>query len=274
MKTTAQSNTSSFPRPFLLEEVENIQPIPDIYWVGHHNERSFGAVPYLLRARHHNHQDVWILIDTPRFSIASVRDVQSLTGENGPDYLFMTHIDDTADHEQWKERFPNLKQIFHAGDLGRNNWLRDKSLESVDILLQDVPSSHSPDDPLVMYDLDGKIVDRMDDVKGNVVILHTPGHSPGSITLYKLPDGNSPGVLFTGDTYAYTPYKKMTGFGRYGRNLAQQTKTLSKLLQLKGWDVIAPGHGHPRDYRKLDDSVKMAELKHAQEDLLAMSTNR
>jgi hypothetical protein len=66
----------------------------------------------------------------------------------------------------------------------------------------------------------------------------------------------------------------MTGFGRYGRNRSQQTKTLSKLLQLKNWDVIAPGHGHPRDYRNLDDSIKITELKEAQDDLLAMSANR
>jgi glyoxylase-like metal-dependent hydrolase (beta-lactamase superfamily II) len=42
------------------------------------------------------------------------------------------------------------------------------------------------------------------DESTNVIILHTPGHSPGSISLYKRPSIDGTGLLFTGDTYGYT----------------------------------------------------------------------
>ena len=86
-----------------------------------------------------------------------------------------------------------------------------------------------------------------------MVIIHTPGHSPGSISLWKRPQSKgsetSPGILFTGDTYAYTnrDQGRMTGFPRYGNNQLLQSKILANLLELD-WEVIAPGHGGVRDY--------------------------
>jgi len=115
----------------------------------------------------------------------------------------------------------------------------------------------------------------------NVVILHTPGHSPGSISLYKRPgsEAGDAGILFSGDTYAYTTSQggHVSGFPPYCRNEEQQVNTLQKLLALE-WDVIAPGHGHPRDYRTINDgdrkSVKSEEMKVALEELVRRSTQR
>jgi hypothetical protein len=123
----------------------------------HHNEASFGAVPYLLSVRHRN-RPVWIIVDTPKYSIAAVNDVLSVTGESSePEYLFLTHVDDTADHGKWAERFTGLKQIFHAGDLGRYNWIGDETLADVEILLPTQTSTTaSPQcDALTAYTLDG-----------------------------------------------------------------------------------------------------------------------
>ena len=299
MSLKRNDRPSPFPRPLFLDETnESIEPVPDVYWVGHHNEASFGATPFLVRAQHKN-ESVWIMVDTPRYSAAAVEDVLSVVmtegakknnndKTNGPHYLFLTHVDDTADHGKWAERFPQMRQIFHAGDLGRHNWIGDRTLEDVDILLPKV--ERKGDDVnanlLTAYSLDGQVLPS--DWKeqweagsilhdSDVVILHTPGHSPGSITLYKRPSRSdesashhrSPGIIFTGDTYAYTNAQggKMTGFGRYGNNLEQQASTLTKLINLD-WDIVAAGHGLSRDYRGVDRPVKVDELEIALNDLV------
>lgn len=258
-----------FPRPFLGD-------MKNVYWMGHHNERSFGATPYMLKAKHQG-KDVWIMVDTPRFSASSQRAVESLTGAGkAPDYLFLTHVDDTADHQKWVDHYDGqLQRIFHAGDLGRHNWLGDLSLEKVEILLQ--PASAAPDQGLVAYSLDGEVLpedwqEKLSD-DDELVILHTPGHSPGSITLYRRPSANAPGILFTGDSYGWTTRHggRMTGMGRYGNNLRVQAATLQHFVDLD-WQVIAPGHSHPRDYRFISsDAERQAtqkeELDLAVEDL-------
>lgn len=228
-----------FPRP--------ISPsTPDIYHVGHHNEHSFGAAPYLVQS---SSQD-WILVDSPRFSKTAVTAIEKVTGPNGPKYMLLTHVDDTADHSKWKDHYPNLKRIFHALELN-NNWVGDKSLEEVEILLQE---SSSDEGPLQLFSLDGTSIDTIEESKEDVVLIHTPGHSLGSLTLYKKPSSSEeasrrPGVIFTGDTYAYSTRDNghMSGFPRYGRDLNLQATVLPRLLDFE-WQIVAPGHGHVRDY--------------------------
>ncbi len=66
-------------------------------------------------------------------------------------------------------------------------------------------------------------------------VIHTPGHTPGSICLYE-PKGK---LLFTGDTIF------PDGFGRTdlpGGDANQLKKSIEKVLKLKV-DKILPGHG-------------------------------
>jgi len=76
------------------------------------------------------------------------------------------------------------------------------------------------------------------DVIGELKVLHTPGHTPGSICLFSERDK----VLFSGDTVFSDGC-----FGRYDfpggsrRELAQSLKRLS-LLDIEG---LYPGHGEP-----------------------------
>lgn len=275
-----------FPRPFLLNELSTVDhSVPGVFWMGHHNEASFGATPYLFQARIHDNNNVWIMVDTPKFSESAVKDVVSVTGNDaGPEYLFLTHVDDTADHNKWANRFKGLKRIFHAGDLGRHNWIGDLTLEQVEVLLPAVRDKGQATDSLIAYSLDGRALDsdwqvpfEHGELDTNVVVLHTPGHSPGSITLYKRRVSSvEPGILFTGDTYAYTTSGggRMTGFGRYGNNKKEQIETLTRMDKLTAWDIIAPGHGHPRDYRGQKEGARQAELKVAQDDLLPQAIRK
>jgi glyoxylase-like metal-dependent hydrolase (beta-lactamase superfamily II) len=182
----------------------------------------------------------------------------------------LTHVDDTADHGKWAEAF-DLQRIFHEGDLGRHNWIGDTTLQDVEILLS--TSDTASASGLAAFALDGTPIPlerwlAEKDASSNVIILHTPGHSPGSISLYKRPDStDGTGLLFTGDTYGYTTRDTghMTGFPQYGNDLCQQSEILQQLLGLD-WQVIAPGHGHPRDYRN-DDSVRKQEMQQALEEM-------
>ena len=261
---TSVDKEELFPRPLL-------DSVPNVYWVGHHNSASFGAIPYLVQVNspahdgRENSDRQWIMVDTPKFSPSAIRAVTSLTGPQGPSYLFLSHVDDTADHGKWAEHFPRLKRIFHRGDLGRHNWLNDRTLEDVEILLD----SHSlpPDGTLVAYSIDGEVLPPRNlstllSTSKQPVILHTPGHSPGSISLWV------DGVLFTGDTYSYTTRtNSMTGFPRYGNDRRQQADVLERLLKGVDYQVIAPGHGHARDYRTSDAATKSKEMEVAIEEL-------
>lgn len=65
-----------------------------------------------------------------------------------------------------------------------------------------------------------------------VVCLHTPGHTPGSISVYTNRDGKR--ILFGQDIHG--PF-----LPEFGSNIAQWQKSMEKLLALKA-DVLCEGH--------------------------------
>ena len=101
-------------------------------------------------------------MDSPKYSKLSREAIVSLTGPKGPDYMLLTHVDDVAGHIQWKDEFPSMQRIFHAGDLGRYNWIGDLTLEDVEVLLpnRDSSSDENKDDGLTMYSLDGQVLSQ------------------------------------------------------------------------------------------------------------------
>lgn len=265
-------NGLSLPFPRNMPGLDN----NSVYFLGYHNSRSFGAVPYLIKG---NYNGITVMVDTPKFSPASVRAVTSLCGSNGPTYLFLTHVDDVADHEKWSKEFPNLKRIIHQYELD-NNWPNDKELNNVEIILSG-SINDDDEDKIMSWTLDGEQIplDLVKDstasssvwpeiAESDFMILHTPGHSLGSSSLlyHSSPDGRN--ILFTGDTYAYSIRKQsMTGFPYYGNNLKLQSRTLRKLLRLPmQWDYIAPGHGSYKDYKSLNCDDQMV-LEKREEDI-------
>ncbi|KAL7546524.1 hypothetical protein ACHAWF_009857 [Thalassiosira exigua] len=274
LATQQPDGDAPFPRPLCPLTTDGGEVLDaGVHYLGHHNEASFGAIPYLAAGESPDGRRTTVMVDVPRYGASAVRDVKSLTSEEGPDYLFLTHVDDTADHGMWKAEFPHMKRIFHAGDLGKHNWVGDLTLKDVEVLLPE-PEGGRPEGDLSAWDLDGNPVtieefeERCKDGDtGGFLVLHTPGHSPGSISLLFCP-GHAPlqgrlrssdgddaryprGMLFTGDTYSWTTRDggHMSGFPRYGNDLAIQGETLKKLARLSDlWDVVAPGHGHPRFY--------------------------
>ena len=68
----------------------------------------------------------------------------------------------------------------------------------------------------------------------DVSVLHTPGHTPGSVT-YRIGD-----ALFTGDTMFFHSYGR-TDFP--GGSPEQMKKSLRRLKSLPGDLQVCPGHG-------------------------------
>jgi glyoxylase-like metal-dependent hydrolase (beta-lactamase superfamily II) len=65
-------------------------------------------------------------------------------------------------------------------------------------------------------------------------VMHTPGHSPGSV-LYMIGDN-----IFTGDTLFAGSVGRIDG---YGGSHADQMKSLEKIKKIEGEYKILPGHG-------------------------------
>jgi hypothetical protein len=51
----------------------------------------------------------WMFQNFERVLLAAVKKV---LGDNcGPEYLFLTHVDDTAQHNDWKNEFPSIRRM-------------------------------------------------------------------------------------------------------------------------------------------------------------------
>lgn len=77
---------------------------------------------------------------------------------------------------------------------------------------------------------------REGDAAAGFTVLHTPGHTSGSVCFYK----ESEGILFSGDTLF------RAGFGRTdmpGGSRRELYQSLMRLLALPDETVVYPGHG-------------------------------
>lgn len=80
-----------------------------------------------------------------------------------------------------------------------------------------------------LIDLDGVVLE----------VLHTPGHSPGSICLYE-PDSR---ILITGDTVFASGVGRTDLFGGDSDALRDSVERLVGFCDKRGVDEIFPGHG-------------------------------
>lgn len=78
------------------------------------------------------------------------------------------------------------------------------------------------------------------DALGGLRVLHTPGHTPGSICLYS----KERGVLFSGDTVQYSRGKLRRALSIYSWNPELEVSSILRVAQLK-FDLLLPGDGKP-----------------------------
>ncbi|EJP18148.1 MBL fold metallo-hydrolase [Leptospira interrogans] len=175
----------------------------NVYYCGYHSKDSFGAFSYLILRENGN-----ILVDSPRFVSSLADKIESLGGIR---YHFLTHQDDVADHQKFKEKF-GCDRIIHENDL--------KSLPSAEIVLK------------------GEKVFELDN---EVKMIPVPGHTQGhSVLLYK----NR--FLFTGDHLAYDPLKdRLIAFKNVCWYSWQEQINSMKKLKNYSFEWVLPGHGYP-----------------------------
>ncbi len=94
----------------------------------------------------------------------------------------------------------------------------------------------------------GEIIDIGE---GKLEIIHTPGHSPGSISIYE----SRSKTLFSGDTVFSGGYVGRTDF--YGGNLNELKNSIKKLSMLDV-ETLCPGHEEMVDNGR--EHIKMAML--------------
>ena len=182
-------------------------PLPldeNVYFCGFTSESSFGAWSYLIVRPPGEGGNV--LIDSPRFASQLIKRIEAL---GGVDQMLLTHKDDVADHELFRQRF-NCRRLMHADDgaarLGVEQVIRGE-------------------EPV-----------QLDD---ELLVIPVPGHTRGHVVyLYK----NK--FLFTGDHLAWSPVSQtLTAF----RSVAwyswpEQTRSMQKLLSYQ-FEWVLPGHG-------------------------------
>jgi hydroxyacylglutathione hydrolase len=102
------------------------------------------------------------------------------------------------------------------------------------------------------------------DKVGKITIIHTPGHTPGSVSLYD-PDRKA---LFVGDTIRFVKGKLSGPNKRFSSDMKQALQSVKKISRLD-FDLMLSGHGDPL---KPNASEKVKELSDSLERKLRLET--
>ncbi|NES76265.1 MULTISPECIES: MBL fold metallo-hydrolase [Okeania] len=188
-----------------IKKIQQTLPIlvaDNVYHCGYHSEKSFGAASYFIVRPEGN-----ILVDSPQFLPPLVKRLEEMGGIK---YMYLTHQDDVADHQKFRQHF-NCDRILHVDDIS-------STTNNVEIKLTGTePFSLSPD----------------------LLIIPVPGHSKGhTVLLYGK-------FLFTGDHLAWSSrLNQLYAFRRYcGYSWSEQIKSMGKLIPYS-FEWVLPGHGH------------------------------
>jgi glyoxylase-like metal-dependent hydrolase (beta-lactamase superfamily II)/ferredoxin len=171
----------------------------NVRFCGFASEDSFGGSSYLILRPDGN-----VLVDSPRFTSPLVRRLEAMGGVR---WMFLSHIDDVADHLKFHEHF-GCDRVMHTADA---------SFE-------------------VEFAVQGQVPQPLAD---DLLVIPTPGHTAGSQSL--LYRGK---FLFTGDHLWWNPEESRLGASRrYNwHSWSEQRRSMERLLE-HPFEWILPGHG-------------------------------
>ncbi len=174
----------------------------EVFHCGYHAEASYGAASYLIVRDRGN-----ILIDSPRFTGPLVDRLEAL---GGIDLMFLTHRDDVADHQRFRDHF-GCERIMHTADIGPATKMIETQIEGAGPIPLDA----------------------------DVTLIPTPGHTRGSVCLHYRDR-----FLFTGDHLAWSPglarvhaFRSVCWF-----DWATLVASTAPLAEYR-FEWILPGHG-------------------------------
>ena len=174
----------------------------DVFHCGYHSEASFGATSYLLRRPAERGGNV--LVDSPRWNRALISRLEELGGVRT---LFLTHVDDVAEHARLAAHF-GAERVMHAADAVAGVERVIEGEEAVDL------------DP-------------------ELRVIPTPGHTAGSACLLYREK-----FLFTGDHLAWSEtrghlyaFRTATWF-----DWNAQIRSMERLSRER-FEWVLPGHG-------------------------------
>lgn len=198
---TASIGAVGLPRPAGFKDLFPVHVHGPVYHCGYHAASSHGAASYLIR-----HPKGNIMVDSPRFSRTLVNKIKEWGGVRT---LFLTHVDDVADHEKYAREF-SCARIMHREDVSHD-------LRGIEIQVEQE-----------RYEL-----------HDNAILHHVPGHTPGHMVL-QLDEK----YLFTGDHLAWSGDRgHLVAFRDYcWHSWEEQTASMEKTALLK-FEWIMPGHG-------------------------------
>jgi glyoxylase-like metal-dependent hydrolase (beta-lactamase superfamily II)/ferredoxin len=188
-----------------LDDAMQALPDPileDVLHCGYAAESSYGAQSYLVRRAGGN-----VLVDSPRAARPLMDRIEELGGART---MFLSHVDDVADHEQYARRF-GCRRVIRAEDVRASTRGAEQVLERAE------PEWLAPD----------------------LLAIPVPGHTRGSMVL--LYRGQ---VLFTGDHL----WGSDGGGGLdAGRDVCwysweEQARSMERLLAFD-FEWVLPGHG-------------------------------
>lgn len=207
-KLDARAAARAFPEP--------VDGLPGVLFCGYASAASYGAASWLVRRPDGN-----VLVDSPRWATTLADRIAELGGVRT---MVLTHRDDVADHEAWRDRF-GCERVIHAADVSAGTRACERVIEG------DAETRLAPD----------------------LVVIPVPGHTRGSIALLH------GGVLFSGDHVWATDDQQGLECGRdvCWYSWPEQRRSIEKLTSYDFMDVL-PGHG--RRFRARGAAAMRAEL--------------
>jgi glyoxylase-like metal-dependent hydrolase (beta-lactamase superfamily II) len=175
----------------------------DVHFCGFASPDSFGASSYLIVREEGN-----VLVDSPRFAARLVRRIEELGGVR---WMFLSHVDDIADHAKFHNHF-GCQRIIHEQELSAVSASMEWMLKGND------PQPLGP----------------------NLLAIPTPGHTRGhTVLLYR------DRFLFTGDHLWWSPAHGRLSASRTfcWHSWPKQVASVERLLDYR-FEWVLPGHGH------------------------------
>jgi glyoxylase-like metal-dependent hydrolase (beta-lactamase superfamily II)/ferredoxin len=200
-----------------LAEAAGDFPLPieeNVFFCGYASRNSYGASSYFIVRPEGN-----VLVDSPRFASRLVQRLEALGGVR---WMFLSHVDDIADHARFRAHF-GCDRIIHAGELpalagGRRARSGAGGGDGMEIVIEgDEEHRLAPD----------------------LTIIPTPGHTRGHQVLL-----HRDKFLFTGDHLWWSTARHGLSASRSycWYSWKEQIASMRRLLDYH-FEWVLPGHG-------------------------------